>query len=92
MACKFRIKPNQNIEETYQIALREIQRLGAKYVGDDTGGKFDLEIIGMRFKGIVKVLGKIIIVEILDKPLLIPCALIESSTKQYVANLKVSLK
>ena len=88
MPCKFRIKPIHNIDETYQIALSEIQRLGAKYVGDSTGGKFDLKIIGMRFKGSIQVEGNIIIVEIIDKPLLIPCSFIENSTKQYVANLR----
>lgn len=88
MPCKFRIKPNHNIEDTYAIALQEIIRLGAKYDGDQTGGKFDLTIIGMRFKGIITVQGNMILVEIVDKPLLMPCALIESSTKQYVANLK----
>ena len=88
MPCKFRIRPNQNIAETYEIALSEIKRLGAKYDGDQTGGKFDLEIVGMRFKGKIQVQGNIILIEIVDKPLLNPCALIESSTKQYVANLK----
>ncbi len=75
------------MDETYAIALQEIIKLGAKYDGDHTGGKFDLTIVGMRFKGFIEVRGSMIVVEILDKPMLIPCALIESSTKQYVANL-----
>lgn len=87
MPCKFRIKPKQNIEETYQIALQEIKSFGVKYIGDHTGGKFDLEILGLRFKGIIQIEGNIILVEIIDKPLLIPCSIIESSTKDYVANL-----
>lgn len=87
MPCKFRIRPTQDIDATYQIALREIKRFGAKYDGDETGGRFDLKILGLRFRGIARVEGDIIVVEITDKPILIPCSIIESSTKQYVADL-----
>lgn len=87
MPCKFRIRPKQEIGDTYHVALREIKRFGAKYDGDETGGRFDLKILGLRFKGIARVEGNVIAVEIKEKPLLIPCSLIETSTKEYVANL-----
>ena len=50
MACKFKIRTTQDLDATYQIALKEIKRFGAKYDGDDTGGRFDLKILGLRFK------------------------------------------
>ncbi len=88
MSFKFRIKPKHDIETTYQTALREIKRLGAKYKGDATGGEFKIEILGMRFKGNISVKDEIILVEITDKPLLVPSSLIEKSVKRYVADLK----
>ena len=88
MACNFSIISKQNIDQTYQIALREIEQFGAKYEGDATGGSFGVNILGMTFKGIVMVEGTVILVEITDKPLLVPCSFIESSVKSYMANLK----
>jgi len=88
MACNFSIISKQNIDQTYQIALREIKQFGTKYEGDATGGRFGVDILGMTFKGIVKVEGAVILVEITDKPLLIPCSFIESSLKNYMANLQ----
>ena len=87
MSCKFTIKPKIDIKATYQIALKEIKRLGAKYEGDSTGGKFKIEIFGMRFKGLIGVEGDIIMVEITDKPLLMPASLIKTSVKRYVKDL-----
>ena len=74
--------------ETYQIALREIDRFGATYNGDANGGSFKLEIFGMRFKGHIQVEGKSIVVKLTDKPLLVPCSVIKSSVKAYVDNLQ----
>lgn len=88
MSCKFSLKPKQDLETTYRIALREIERLGAQYNGDATGGSFELEVLGMRFKGIVQVESNIIVVNLTDKPLLVPCSLIESSVKGYVETLQ----
>jgi hypothetical protein len=84
MSCNFRIAPKQDINTVYQIALQEIERLGAKFKGDERGGSFELEILGMRFKGIIQVESNIIVVNLTDKPLLVPCSLIESSVKSYV--------
>jgi hypothetical protein len=43
MRCNFRIAPKRYIHTVYHIALREIERFGAKYNGDETGGDFELE-------------------------------------------------
>jgi len=88
MNCKFRLKPKQDLQETYWLALREIERFGARYNGDATGGSFELEILGMRFKGTIQVESNIIVVNLTDKPLLVPCSLIESSVKGYVDTLQ----
>jgi hypothetical protein len=88
MSCKFSIKTKQDIAETYQIALREIERFGATYNGDTNGGSFKLEVLGMQFKGHIQVEGNTLIVKLTDKPLLVPCSVIESSVKAYVDNLK----
>ena len=88
MSCKFSIKTKQDIAETYQIALREIKRFGATYIGDANGGHFEIEILGMLFKGNIRVEGNTIVVKLTDKPLLVPCSLIESSVKGYVDNLQ----
>lgn len=88
MSCKFSLKPKQDLEATYRIALREIERFGARYNGDATGGSFELEILGMRFKGLIQVESNIIVVNLTDKPLLVPCSLIESSVKGYVDTLQ----
>ncbi len=39
MPCKFRIKPNHNMEETYDNALQEIIRKWAIYDGDSSALK-----------------------------------------------------
>ncbi|MGF7080355.1 hypothetical protein [Mucilaginibacter sp. UYCu711] len=88
MSCKFSIKTKQDIAETYQIALREIERFGASYNGDANGGNFELEVLGMRFKGTIQVKSNIIVVNLTDKPMLVPCSLIESSVKSYVDTLQ----
>lgn len=88
MSCKFSIKTKQDIAETYQIAVREIERFGATYNGDANGGSFKLEVVGMVFKGHIQVEGNTIDVTLTGKPLLVPCSVIESSVKTYVDNLK----
>lgn len=88
MSCKFSLKPKQDLEATYQIALREIERFGAQYNGDANGGSFELEVLGMHFKGSIQVESDIIVVNLTDKPLLVPCSLIESSVKDYVDTLQ----
>ena len=88
MSCNFSLKQKQDIAETYQIALREIERFGATYNGDANGGSFKLEVLGMRFKGNIQVEGNSIVVKLTDKPLLVPCSVIESSVKAYVDNLQ----
>ena len=88
MACTLRIKLKHPIDEVYQIALREIERFGATYKGDMNGGSFKLEVLGMQFKGDIQVEGNSIVVNLTDKPLLVPCSVIESSVKAYVENLQ----
>ena len=88
MRCNFKIAPKQDINTVYQIALQEIERFWAKYKGDERGGSFELEVLGMRFKGNIQVESNIIVVNLTDKPLLVPCSLIESSVKGYVDTLQ----
>lgn len=87
MSCNFRIAPNQDINTVYKILIHEIIRFGAKYNGDETGGDFTLDVLGMRFKGSVQVESDIIFVNLTDKPLLVPCSFIESNVKKYVNSL-----
>lgn len=84
MSCIFKIRLKQPAAELYQIALQQIEGFGARYSGDETGGDFILDFMGMRFKGSVQVSGGYIVVCVTDKPLLIPCSVIESSIKSYV--------
>ncbi|TDG34827.1 hypothetical protein EZJ43_16610 [Pedobacter changchengzhani] len=88
MACSFKIKPKYDIEQIYQIALREIKRFKVDYKGDDKGGNFKLKLFEMVFKGKIGIEGNYIVVQIIEKPFLIPCSLIETSIKKYVADLK----
>lgn len=87
MACKFQIKPKQHIELIFNRALHDISNYDAKYNGDSGGGDFTLEIFGSKFKGIIDVDNNIITVEITDKPFWIPCAIIESTAKSYIADI-----
>ena len=83
MPCIFKLRPKRNPAEVYEIALGEIRKFGAKYTGDSNGGKFEIEILKMTSKGKVSATDKVIIVEVTEKPLLIPCSLIETSIKNY---------
>ncbi len=87
MSCNFKIDPKRDIDTVYQIALQEIERFGAKYNGDEKGGDFVLYLLGMRFKGRIRIEGNIILVELIDKPLLVPCTVIRSAVEKYVATL-----
>jgi hypothetical protein len=91
MSCNFKIALKRDVNTVYQIAIQEIERFGAKYEGDETGGDFVLNVLGMRFKGFIEVESNIIVVNVTDKPLLVPCSFIESNVKKYVASLLQAL-
>ena len=55
--------------------------------GDERGGDFVVYVLGMSFKGRIWIEGDIILVELTNKPLLVPCTVIRSAVEKRVATL-----
>ncbi len=77
MTCKFRIQTSINKDELYSWVVTEVRYYNALLDGDQNEGSFNIQLIGGSFIGSYKVIDKNIEVEIVSKPLFIPCSTIE---------------
>lgn len=81
--CNFSIDFSGSPEELFNKAKGAIERQGGVFNGTATGGDFSINVFGT-ISGTYTVSGQQLNVEILDKPMMIPCAAIESALRGQI--------
>lgn len=79
--CSFKIPFSTPVEEVNAKAKKFIESQGGTLTGDLNSGSFALSVFGNDIAGNYKVEGSEMLIEITEKPFLIPCSMIESALK-----------
>ncbi|MFC4261515.1 hypothetical protein ACFOWM_01375 [Ferruginibacter yonginensis] len=77
-ACNFTIPFTKSATEILEKAKKTVESQGGTFEGDTTKGNFDVSIFGNTIKGSYTVNGAELNIDIIDKPFLVPCNMIES--------------
>jgi len=86
MACEFSIPFSGTPTNVLSKAQSAIQGQGGSFTGDDTGGAFDVTVIGNTIKGTYSVSGQNLLIRILSKPFFLPCNTIEGYLKNQLSS------
>lgn len=78
MSCKFNLPFNEPAETAVGKAKAAVESQNGIFNGDINSGNFEVTVFGNTIKGNYSVTGQILFLEITDKPLFVPCSMIES--------------
>lgn len=78
--CNFSIDFSGTPQEIYNRARTAVEKQGGSFNGDENRGNFSLQVFGT-IAGSYTVAGQQLHIVIEDKPMMIPCAAIESALK-----------
>jgi hypothetical protein len=84
MACRFTIPFTGKANDVLSKAKTAIQSQGGTLTGDESGGDFDVSVLGNTIKGTYSIAGSDLDIVIQSKPFLIPCSSIESFLKNKI--------
>ena len=82
--CNFSISFNGTPEEVFNKAKGAVEKQGGTFSGDTSSGNFSLNVFG-NISGTYAVAGNQLNIVIEDKPMMIPCAAIESVLKSQIS-------
>ncbi|MFL5810327.1 MAG: hypothetical protein ACJ749_12455 [Flavisolibacter sp.] len=85
MACEFSIAFSGSPEDVLAKAKKAVQSQGGNFSGDTNGGNFNVSVFGNKIVGDYTVSGQSLVINITDKPFMIPCSAIESFLKNQLA-------
>ncbi len=77
-ACNFTVAFTKPVAEILEKAKQTVESQNGTFVGDDNEGKFDVNVFGNIVIGTYKVIGSQLNIEIIEKPFIVPCSMIES--------------
>lgn len=77
-ACNFDIPFNEPSGIAIEKAKAAIESQNGTFNGNERDGEFEVSIFGNTIKGIYTVTGQVLHLTITQKPLLVPCSMIES--------------
>ncbi len=77
-ACNFTIAFAKPADEILAKAKKTIESQNGSFNGNETEGHFDVTIFGNTIKGTYTVQGQSLNIDIVEKPFLIPCNMIET--------------
>lgn len=77
-ACNFDIPFNGPVNVAIEKAKAAIESQNGTFNGNDTAGEFEVTILGNTIKGNYMITGHILHLTITQKPLFVPCGMIES--------------
>ena len=83
--CVFNIPISGPIGDMVNKAKEAIQGTGGLFEGDVTAGKFAVPVMVGKIVGKYSVDSQYFKVEIVEKPFLVPCDMIESQLKEYLS-------
>lgn len=84
MACNFSIPITGSGAELISKARTAIGDAGGNFNGDDNSGSFDISTLVGDVRGSYYVVNNILEITISEKPMFLPCDMIESQLKEYL--------
>ncbi|HZG01572.1 MAG TPA: hypothetical protein VEY71_11240 [Chitinophagales bacterium] len=84
MACQFSVPFSGEVAEIVSKARSGIGNAGGNFNGDNNTGSFDISTMAGEVRGTYTVNGSMLEVHITDKPMFLPCDMIESQLKQFL--------
>lgn len=84
MSCKFQLPFSEPAESAVQKAKAAVENQNGSFNGDTISGNFELTVFGNFIKGNYTIEGQVLNLEVTDKPLFVPCSMIESFLKKEI--------
>jgi len=81
--CNFSIDFSGSAQDVYSRAKAAVEKQGGSFSGDAGSGSFSINVFGT-ISGSYTVSGQQLHISIEDKPMMIPCAAIESALKGQI--------
>ena len=83
-ACNFSIDFSKSVTEILNKAKTTVESQGGNFTGDESAGNFDVSIFGNTVVGSYVINGQSLNIDIIDKPFLVPCSMIENFLKSQL--------
>lgn len=77
-ACNFSVPFTKSATDILDKAKQTIESQNGTFTGDENNGSFDVSVFGNTVVGSYTVEGQNLVIEITEKPFLVPCSMIES--------------
>lgn len=84
MACKFQFPFTVSPDVAVDKARTAVETQSGTFSGDTTSGMFEVSVFGNYIKGNYTIEGQTINIEVTDKPVFVPCGMIESFLKKQI--------
>lgn len=81
--CSFSIDFSGSAQDVFSKAKAAVEKQGGSFAGDSNSGSFNINVFG-NISGTYVVSGQQLQIIIEDKPMMIPCAAIESALKGQI--------
>ena len=82
--CEFGIDFTGSAQDLIEKAEKAIQDAGGSFSGDTSSGSFSVPTPLGKINGKYTISGQTIHITITEKPLLVPCKMIENKLKEYL--------
>ncbi|MGZ3847864.1 MAG: hypothetical protein ACXVMS_15480 [Flavisolibacter sp.] len=82
--CNFSIPFTGLAEDIVGKARKAVEKQGGQFQGDSNSGQFSIKVFG-NITGRYSIIGQELQVVIEDKPMMIPCGMIENALKGQIA-------
>ncbi|MEQ1553916.1 MAG: hypothetical protein ABL929_07055 [Ferruginibacter sp.] len=77
-ACNFSVTFSKPAEEILAKAKETVESQQGTFIGDNSAGRFDVSVFGNTIVGTYSVVEQILNIDIIEKPFMVPCSMIES--------------
>lgn len=83
-ACNFTIPFTKSVTDILEKAKKTVEAQNGNFTGDETKGNFDVSIFGNTVVGSYEVFDQSLNIDIIEKPFLVPCNMIENFLKSQL--------
>ncbi|MFN0083474.1 MAG: hypothetical protein ACKVOM_13270 [Ferruginibacter sp.] len=83
-ACNFTIPFTKSVTEVLEKAKKTVEAQNGNFTGDEQKGNFDVSIFGNTVVGFYEVMNQELNINIIEKPFLVPCNIIENFLKSQL--------
>ncbi|RYZ22196.1 MAG: hypothetical protein EOO16_10045 [Chitinophagaceae bacterium] len=85
MSCHFSLPISSDPQTALDKARKAVQSQGGTFNGDTSSGNFSVSVFGNTIAGNYNVNGANLVIDITEKPFLLPCPAIESYLKGAIS-------